>query len=86
VARPPWILIEGGLGHPQGLLWVANLSSWPPSFCHTYLLIIFFSSRFKFIIIFVSLHMGPTYSMVNLKKIYIEMVKRMKPNISRHAF
>jgi hypothetical protein len=42
-----------------------------------------FSSRFKFIIRFVSLHMGPTYLMVNFKKIYMEMVRRIKPNISR---
>jgi hypothetical protein len=34
----------------------------------TPLLTIFFSSRLKFIIRFVSLHMGPTYSMVNFKK------------------
>jgi hypothetical protein len=33
-----------------------------------------FSSRFKFTIIFVSLHMCPIYSMVNFKKIYMDRV------------
>jgi hypothetical protein len=47
-----------------------------------HLLTIFFSNGFKSFIGFVGLHLGPTYSIVDLKKICIEMVRRMKFSIS----